>query len=649
MKRTALLMHIPEQEAPEKTSEFVTAVSQVASYDGQLYLNIDLFYKDVLKARYFADRMTHACHVDGSWRTCKMYNIARICMGKTVLKGNETYFHHDEWKWNSTKDDNIAYEYLGKNLETYEDDIGRTKYLNAIERKGKRIDEMMNRVPALPKDLENWLERKVFTENYLFMKRKKNRTDYVCTSCGHKGWKKIGWKRNENTTCPHCGAPVIASLRNGMIQRREPVVVLQTMRENEWVERQLRAVCTWAFEKKEIEILEDIRAIIPKNHTWGNVWYGTYQEQDEFCQEFWDTNRGNKRFYESYLYPENLQEVLPYGKLQHSGLDILANKCKKINVNYFITTYHRRPWMEYWIKAGLYRLATEVTRIYGMWGNPKYIRTDCKKLTENLRLNGNRLHRLREIDGGLDALEWLQYEEKRELSGKKIKISRESLEFLSAKRVDTEDCQKILNELGSVNRMVNYMKKQKTSPNSVAQIWADYLKMAQNEGLDVTDDIVRLPKDLKARHDELVERINARRDAERVKKEAEKYERLDKKIVKHLPEAKRYFWENKDYMIIPAGRCEELINEGKTLHHCVGASTRYMEKMAAGESWILFLRKKKELEKPYYTIEISMEDDKILQWYSEYDRKPDEKQIKKILDAFKKSIRQKPERIQIAV
>ena len=69
--------------------------------------------------------------------------------------------------------------------------------------------------------------------------------------------------------------------------------------------------------------------------------------------------------------------------------------------------------------------------------------------------------------------------------------------------------------------MVNYMKKQKTSPKSLAQIWADYLRMAQNEGLDVTDDIVRLPKDLKARHDELVERINARRDAERVIKEAE--------------------------------------------------------------------------------------------------------------------------------
>lgn len=643
MKRTALLMHIPEQEAPEKTSEFVTAVSQVASYDGQLYLNIDLFYKGVLRARYFADRMTHACHVDGSWRTCKMYNIARICMGKTVLKGNETYFHHDEWKWNSTKDNNIAYEYLGKNLETYEDDIGRTKYLNAIERKGKRIDEMMNRVPALPKDLETWLEQKVFTENYLYMQRKKNRTDYVCTSCGHKSWKKIGWKRNENTTCPHCGAPVIASLRNGMIQRREPVVVLQTMGKNEWVERQLRAVCTWDFGKKEIEILEDIRAIIPKNHTWGNVWYGTYREQDEFCQEFWDTNRENKRFYESYLYPENLQEVLPYGNLQHSGLDILANKCKKINVNYFITTYHGRSWMEYWIKAGLYRLAMEVTGVYGMWGNPSYIKEDEKKLSLCLRINGDRVYRLRKLDGGLNALKWLQYEQE---TGKKI--SQESLEFLNGRAPEPSDCREILKCLGSVNRMVNYMKKQKIAPSTLLETWNDYLRMAAGEGMDVNDDIVRLPKDLKARHDELVERINGRKEEKRLKEEAEKYRKLNQKIMEHLPEVKRYFWENKDYIIIPAGKCEELVTEGRKLHHCVGTSTNYMEKMAEGKSWILFLRKKEDIKKPYYTVEISMEDDRIIQWYSEYDRKPDSKKIKKVLDEFKRNVK-KPERIKVAV
>lgn len=31
-----------------------------------------------------------------------------------------------------------------------------------------------------------------------------------------------------------------------------------------------------------------------------------------------------------------------------------------------------------------------------------------------------------------------------------------------------------------------------------------------------------------------------------------------------------------------------------------------MKKMAAGETWILFLRKKEDLEKAYYTVEINL-------------------------------------------
>ena len=135
-----------------------------------------------------------------------------------------------------------------------------------------------------------------------------------------------------------------------------------------------------------------------------------------------------------------------------------------------------------------------------------------------------------------------------------------------------------------------------------------------------------------------------------MKREKEKYAALDKKIWEHLPEVKKYFWEDEKYMIIPAGRCEELIEEGRTLHHCVGAGTTYMDKMAAGRSWILFLRRKKELEKPYYTIEIRLEDDQILQYYSEFDRQPNKAAIKKVLDRFKQSVkRSRKERIQVAV
>ena len=167
--------------------------------------------------------------------------------------------------------------------------------------------------------------------------------------------------------------------------------------------------------------------------------------------------------------------------------------------------------------------------------------------------------------------------------------------------------------------------------------------MAREEGYDTTDDIVRFPKDLKARHDQLVEVRNQRADDKRL----EGYKKLDDRIKERLPDMKDYFWEDREYMIIPAGTYKELMDEGRTLHHCVGSSDVYMKKMANGVSWILFLRRKSELEKPYYTIEISLKDDHIIQFYSEYDRQPDKETINDVLNRYKRSIRKKKIKIQV--
>ena len=72
-----------------------------------------------------------------------------------------------------------------------------------------------------------------------------------------------------------------------------------------------------------------------------------------------------------------------------------------------------------------------------------------------------------------------------------------------------------------------------------------------------------------------------------------------------------------------------------------------MENMAEGKTWILFLRKKENPEKPYYTIEIDMKDDTILQYYAEYDRKPDQKAISRVLDKFKRSIKRQQVTVRI--
>ena len=146
----------------------------------------------------------------------------------------------------------------------------------------------------------------------------------------------------------------------------------------------------------------------------------------------------------------------------------------------------------------------------------------------------------------------------------------------------------------------------------------------------------------------MVERINARKNEKQLQEARKKYKKKDQEIMVHLPETRKYFWENEEYMIIPAGKCEELVREGQQLHHCVGASDLYMDRMAEGKSWILFLRKKEDINTPYYTIEIDMESNKIKQWYSAFDRKPDEEKIQKLLSTFTKQITKPKARILAA-
>lgn len=192
MKRNALLINIREQTPPRKTSELVVATSQVASYEGQQYLNIDLFWRGELKARYFADGITFASCINGSWKTCKLENLARICMNKGVLKGGEMYYYQTCLEWNSKQDRITAQEYLGLPIDMYENNINGDKYMNAIKRKEKRIAEMMDKVPTLPEGLEDWLKKTVFPGNYLFVTKKKKRTDYFVQPVKHHHGEKTG-------------------------------------------------------------------------------------------------------------------------------------------------------------------------------------------------------------------------------------------------------------------------------------------------------------------------------------------------------------------------------------------------------------------------------------------------------------------------
>jgi len=101
----------------------------------------------------------------------------------------------------------------------------------------------------------------------------------------------------------------------------------------------------------------------------------------------------------------------------------------------------------------------------------------------------------------------------------------------------------------------------------------------------------------------------------------------------------RYCYETEEYIIRPAASCEEIMQEGRALHHCVGSHDHYMENMSKGAKAILFLRRKNNPDKPYYTIEIDAKTNKVLQCRSEYNRKPEYSTISKVVTGMIRNLK----------
>lgn len=88
---------------------------------------------------------------------------------------------------------------------------------------------------------------------------------------------------------------------------------------------------------------------------------------------------------------------------------------------------------------------------------------------------------------------------------------------------------------------------------------------------------------------------------EQKRKELEKRAKLNKVKIEFR---KTLEFEDKDYLIrLPVDK-NEIVKEGMELHHCVGG---YAERHEAGDTTIMFLRKKSEPDKPFYTIEVGIE------------------------------------------
>lgn len=129
------------------------------------------------------------------------------------------------------------------------------------------------------------------------------------------------------------------------------------------------------------------------------------------------------------------------------------------------------------------------------------------------------------------------------------------------------------------------------TPEQILQIWGDYLGMAEKLGYDLREETVAMPKDLRARHDAAADIIRVNSTAAEMKRYKYRRRKLEKK----------YAFAMGGYCILIPTSSAEIVQEGQTLHHCVGG---YAARHIEGKTTILFLRKQKTPGRSFLTIEL---------------------------------------------
>lgn len=156
-----------------------------------------------------------------------------------------------------------------------------------------------------------------------------------------------------------------------------------------------------------------------------------------------------------------------------------------------------------------------------------------------------------------------------------------------------------------LHQILRYFERQvEATGQAYSQIyykWRDYIKVAGEIGLKLSEKKNLMPQDIYAAHDEVMAIRTAIRAEKEMKRNAEK----EAGFRKHLPKYQRkYTASDGVYMIRVPETIKEIVDEGQALDHCVGRMN-YINEMAAGRNAIVFLRRCDAPDKPWYTLEVS--------------------------------------------
>lgn len=564
---------------------------------------------------------------------------------------------------NSAKTTDIIYD-----LYLKESQYGNRKRILKEERRQKRIQDVMDRIPDLPDDFMEWMYGKISGgQEYAFYDKEPG--VYFCTGCNMHSKKLITEdgkeaKHNQMAECPHCKRSLIVKKRGKQVQQKGHAMLLQVCDPNLSVARHFNMTITWTNTGAHVILSESVRITMfkndPRRKTEVDLYYNQYPTgYDNREYDSWDNihNGANRTMFTGYLYPGAEIETALSGT-RYAGWSRLfrqlAEAGERLNYNRCMFAGSKQNlinMIEYLFKGRFYRLMRESAESIAYFDGAYHGELDPSGQTAKEVFNigdQQKINRIRDVDGGESICNWMRWSDE---TGEKI--PQETLFWLEKEDVTQVRVKFILDQM-SLTQIMNYVKKQqeggyrgKTAKAILSQ-WEDYLSMCKRQKKDVTDEMVYRPRELKRRHAEIVEEIRKEDIIKQMKADRKAKREQARKMREKYPGAEenlqeirsRYEYQNEEYMVIVPQHLIEIVMEGNALHHCVGSSERYFERIMRRETYICFLRRTKEPKIPFYTLEVEP-GGTIRQHRGMYDEEPGIEEIRGFLKEWQRVIKKR--------
>lgn len=554
-------------------------------------------------------------------------------------------------------------------IDRKQKDITTTEYREKAERKYVRrqraLEERKKQTPELPESrILEYADRVIFHElHYLYYKKHGVRATVACSKCG--GVSDERWKpgtsyesqferliqeprMGEFGTCPMCrarGKYIPQGRAKSFYRQRTYLFLGQRYKENGMVFRYIEVGKEWQLQlicgekepemynsREQLDGIEIARAYFEP----GKKMQMDYQKHNPWSgNDFWDdcnlSGMQNIIVREAWILPETYQNMKDTF-IQYSAMEEFQQAAGAINPVDYIERYIQTPQIEMLVKRGLIGVVKQLVKChYGIVADE-----NANRIEAFLGIRKERVKQLIEKEGDTDILKVMQMEKRTEQ-----KWTDEQVEQLA--EIGIDDIQIALAvEHTTIQKLLNHISKYAGCEygtmcstaigrlKAVTQTYFDYLGMREALGYNMDNTVYLFPRDLSAAHAKMIQEHNKQEADKRLQEVAVKYP-LIKKHYRRLRKA--FYYEDENFLIRPARSAEEIVMEGRILHHCVGGDN-YLKKHNNGTSIILFLRTTKEPEMPYITVEISMNTLSIIQWYGAHDKKPDQKNMDRWLNAY---------------